>query len=235
MFLDLAPSSNAYAYPLVSNIGSLFQVLPDRTQATLRFSGAGNAPGNSSLNIRQSVGGIGPWTTAYQDVFALNGIPLSDVPTFFAGPYQQNNFFEYRWENTTLGYVGPWLTLAGPTVKGRWDVTSGPIAPDSIPAINLFTDGFEYAIDVDVEHSLDNSGNYSNTGILVSATGLVSGFPVTHEQYFATGWGSVVGAVDTYRINFGSIPNLTPTGASATYYVLGELPPPSILGTPVNF
>lgn len=233
MFPNLLSSANAFAFPAVTNTGTLFQVMPDNTQAILRFTGTGSAPNNTSLNIEQSVGGGGPWTTLYGNVFTLNGIPLADFPVDFPGPYASNNYFRYRWENVTLGYVGPWNTFAGPTTKNRWDVTTAPIAPSSIPSTSHTADRY---VTVSVLHSLLESANYSYTGIKVSATvNYSNGLNVTMDKYFP-GWGISTVVPEDYIIDFG---NRTPlyinaiTAASASYYVLGS-PLPGIVGTPVS-
>lgn len=238
MFLDFFGSTSALFFPVVGNSGSLNQVTPDNTQVILTFTGTPYAPGESTLGIEQSYGPSGPWTVTYQAQYTLNGTTIAPQAINLPGPYYEGIYFRYRWENVTLGYVGPnSAPFAGPTTKLRWDVTTAPIAPTAIVSSAYYNGGFgaDFGIDVEVEHSLANSDNYSNKGILVSATGLVGGFPQTHSTYFV-GWGASVGADEVYRVSFGTqggSPITLVTAASAQYYVLGD-PLPGILGAIVN-
>jgi len=235
MFPSLLGSTSAFFFPIVSEIGTLFQIMPDNTESILNFGANGNAPTNTSLNVQYSIGGGGPWMTAYQNVYPLNGLPIPNDASPFLGPYYDNNFFRYRWENTTLGYVGPWQTLAGSTTKTRWDVTLAPIAPTAITSAVVFDLGVGLAngVDVTLTHSLAESDNYSYTGIFIETTALVSGFPLTVGAYF-TGWGASVGASQVYRIvfGFGIAPSVV-TYTRSRYYVLGN-PLPGILGHPAT-
>jgi hypothetical protein len=230
-------SSAALFFPVITNIGTLYQVLPDNTSVIFTFSGSPYAPGESSLNMQQSVGGAGPWTTVYQRQFTFTGANYPNLTVALPGPYYANNYFRYRWENVTLGYVGPWSSvLLGPTTKLRWDVTTVPIAPQAIVSATPVNTGFglpQY-IEVGVRHSLVNADDYSNKGIYVTATGLVNGFSITNSAYFV-GWGASVGGVENFIVPFGTetYPITSATAASAQYYVLGD-PLPGILGTPVN-
>lgn len=237
MFPNVLTSTAAFSFPVVVDIGTLYQILPDKTESTLRFGTSGNAPAPTSLVVQYSVGGGGPWTTIYTATYPLNGSPIADDPTPLPGPYYSNNYFRYRWENLSLGYVGPWVQFAGPTTKNRWDVSTTPIAPTLIVSAVPFDLGFGLpnGVDVTVKHSLVESANYSYTGIYVEATALMSnGFYQTQGGYFV-GWGASVGADQVYRIVFGSgsVVPVSCSAARAAYYVLGN-PPPGILGSFVN-
>jgi hypothetical protein len=235
MFPNLLSSTQSFSFPNVSNIGTNFQVIPDSTQAILRFTGNGFTPTSSTLNVQQSVGGGGPWATFYGNNFVLNGTPLADFPVDLPGPYFENNFFRYRWENVALSYVGPWQTLPPPTTKLRWDVTTAPIAPtDVISATWNPLD--ETQVFIEVQHSLLDTLNYSNKGVYLTATiNYSNGLQVVEDQYYL-GWGASTVIPEVYTM---IVPNRAPLTivniptASAQYYVLGD-PLPGILGSIMN-
>lgn len=237
MFLDLLSPSSSYNFPVIQNIGTLYQVMPDSTQAILTFTGTPYAPGETTLAIQQSIGPSGPWTTMYGRQFTFNGTPYANLAVDLPGPYYKNTYFRYNWENVTMGYVGPWSpVLLGPTVKERWDVHTAPIAPTLIVSATPVNLGFGLPsyVDVVVRQSLINSANFSNMGMYISATGIYHGFPRVETKYFV-GWGATVGADETFRIPFGSLgdPITAAPNASAQYYVLGD-PLPGILGDICN-
>lgn len=235
MSLSLLSSSSGVSFPVIGNVGDLFQVMPDSTRLNLTFSGNSAAPGESRLEIQHSVGGMGPWIDDNGFGYYLNGLALPNLPYNIVGPYQVNNYFRARWTNLTVGYVSPYYAVAGPTTKLRWDVTVSPIQPGLITPNSIYNNfGVSCGITFDVVETLSNGLNYSNKGVKITANLLVSNggpsFSQVFTQYY-TGWGAAY-----YDLRCG---NGTPTilacfSASAQYYVLGD-PLPGILSTPSNY
>lgn len=184
-----------------------------------------------------SVGGAGPWTAVSSYPFTLNGLTLPNFKVDLPGPYNNNDYFRVRWYNAALVLFSGYYYF-GPTTKLRWDVTVQPTQPTSVTENGVYNNfGVSCGCYIDVTHSLNNSLDYSNKGVKITATCLtfngVSFSNQTVTQYYTNQWGP--GVVE-YNVSFGAGATtiVSVVSASAQYYVLGS-PLPGILSNPANY